>query len=253
MGARVTILTIFLLAVLLGIVHQTVIVPQDVSALKPGVMVKFSVSKFDNITSTTIDYIFVIKGIRREGQNVIVSWEYENEEGEWYANIFEKPVVLVGEKWIILNNAFYMAASGYVTRLKNKGYSIGMSVKVEFDLRMIFHYFLTYKGIPRYAKEYYFCARLIVDGREVNYLEIDAIYLSNGVLYSLRKMNITKLESLFINITEKWTLSDWNLPTFSAKSPVIDWIIAIIIVLLIVFDLKLIHSNYCKYLYAESS
>mgnify|MGYP000462783186 CR=1 FL=1 len=253
MGSRAAILAVFLLAILLGLVHQMIIAPQDTSALKPGVMVKFLVDKFDNTTTTTIDLVFVIKEIRQEGQNVIVSWEYENEEGEWYANLFEKPVVLVGEKWLILNNAFYTAASGYITKLRNKGYSIGMSVKVVFDLRMIFHYFLIYKGIPRYAKEYYFCARLIVDGREVNYLEVDAVYLSNGVLYSLRKMNITKLESLFINITEKWTLSDWNLPTFSAKSPVIDCATIIIIIILIAFDLKLIHSNYCKYLYESSS
>lgn len=233
--------------------YYLVVVPQDTPALKTGVKLTYEISVSEGGRLLSSVKTFEVTKVLREAHYIYANWTSGDESGVWNAIEFGSPIVVVGEKWISLNYAFYEKVSDMLGRATSAMYTLGIytNYRLSYDLRMAFEYWRVFKGFPRLAKIYFYNVTLMWRGRLVLMYAQTTVYFSNGVLAYTKFLNMTDLD---LSGTfepdeiyeEEWRLLDWNLPPFAAKSPVIDWLVCVSVVALIVVDLYLVHRWFCK-------
>jgi len=122
---------------------------------------------------------------------------------------------------------------------------------------MKFIYFKVFKGIPRYGKSYRFVGYVKVSENRIYYKLVHNItYFANGVAYEIfyeesEDVNADLTISDDERYYEVWRLIDWNLPWYTAISPVVRLTAYLIIFVLVVMGIRYVVRKYAPKIYGS--
>ena len=249
MGSTLLIITLFLLVTI--ITPETHAFPE----IKSGTSLKYEIFIYNKGNETLITKTYEILSIRQTEGKTNITWKSGTEQGYWIGESFGNPVVLHGEKWTTTNIAFYSTVSNYKSHLSLKK-TLHRS-EAYYNFRMKFVYFTIFKGLPRYGKTYEFIGYVKAPENKIYYKLIHNItYFANGVAYKIFYEESEDIDyDLTINENERyyeiWQLIDWNLPWYSAISPLIKLLVTLIILIFVIIAIKYIIKKYTPKIYGS--
>lgn len=216
-----------------------------------GTKLTYNIKTFKDGSVSEETVTFEIVSITKVGEKTNISWvDDKNNKGSWIAEEFGNPITKPGEKWETTNLGFYSKVSIYESKIFTNLPPVSSERK--YDFTMNFFYFVFFDGLPRGGKNYTFEGSVIVKGatRGVYYRLVHSVaYFDNGVAYriyyeeSMDENGNFKIDSNE-GYYELWQLVSWNLPIYSAMSPVITYGIYLALFIVVVIELRFILEDY---------
>lgn len=244
------ILTLFMISLLAILVAPRT---HALSEINPGTTLTYEIFIYDRGNETTILKTYQILSVRSVGGKTNITWKTETKQGYWIGESFGNPVVIPGEKWTIVNQAYYTTVGAYKSLLNSKKTLYGS--KACYYFRMKFIYFKVFKGIPRYGKSYRFIGYIKASENRTYYKLVHNItYFANGVAYEIfyeewEDVNADLTISDNERYCEVWRLIDWNLPWYTAISPVVRLAAYLTIFVLVVMGIRYVVRKYAPRMY----
>ena len=243
------IVTLSVIALLLVLTLYPAVFPANNVVV--GTKLTYNVKIFNDGSVEEKTVTFEIVDIKRLGDKTNISWvDNENNRGSWVAESFGNPITNPGEKWEITNLRFYSTVALYESKVFTNLPPVSSERK--YDFTMNFFFLVFFDGLPRSGKNYTFTGSVIVKGatRGVYYRLIHSVaYFDNGVAYRMYyEESIDKNGNFKIDNNEGyyelWQLISWNMPIYSAISPVITYGLYLALLIAVIIEIKFILKDY---------